>query len=93
MVHHLRVFEKALYLALLQLMDYRKQQRSRLVLVCGLQKLMQKRELHLNLEMVHICSLIGINCIRAYGDSISAQLLRVEYYPIPLKRTIALAQK
>ena len=31
-------FEKALYLALLQMMDYLEQQRSRLVRVCGLQK-------------------------------------------------------
>ena len=74
MVHHLRIFERALYLTLLQLMDYCERQLSRLVHVCGLQKLMQKLELRLNLEMVDVCSHFGINCsIRAYGDSISAQ--------------------
>ena len=55
-VHHIRVFEKALYLALLRLMDYCERQRSRFVWVCDLQKLMQKLELRLNLEMVDVCS-------------------------------------
>ena len=68
-------FEKALHPALLRLMDYRKQQRSRLVRDCGLQKLTQKLEPHLNLEMVDVCSHFGINCIRAYRDSVSAQLI------------------
>ena len=35
-VHHLRVFKKVLYLALLRLMDYRKRQQSWLAQVCGL---------------------------------------------------------
>ena len=55
-------------------MDCREQQQSQFVQVCGLQKLMQKLELHLNLEMVDICSRFGINYIRAYGDSVNAQL-------------------
>ena len=38
------------------------------------QKLTQKLELRLNLEMIDVCSCFGINCNRAYGDSISAQL-------------------
>ena len=46
-------------------MDYREQQRSRLVRVCGLQKLTQKLELRLNLEVVDVCSRFEINCIRA----------------------------
>jgi hypothetical protein len=41
-IHHLRAFEKALYLALLRLMDYYEQQRSQSIPVSGLQKLMQK---------------------------------------------------
>ena len=52
-------------------MDYREQQQSRLIWVCGLQKLTQKLELRLNLEMVGICSRFEINYIRAYGDSAS----------------------
>ena len=74
MVHHLRVFKKALYLALLRLMDYREQQRSRFVWVYSLQKLMQKLEFRLKLEMVNVCLHFRINCIRAYGDSVSVQL-------------------
>ena len=57
-------------------MDYRERQQSQLIRVCGLQKLTQKIELHLNLEMVDICLHFEINCIRsrAYKDSVSAQL-------------------
>ena len=47
---------------------------------------MQKLELCLNLEMVDICLRFAINCIRAYRDSISVQLLirklRIEYYTL-----------
>ena len=44
-------------------------------LVCGLQELMQKLELCLNLEMADVCSYFGLNYIRSYRDSVSAQLL------------------
>ena len=59
--------------ALLWLMYYRQWQWSRLIRVCGLQKLTQKLELCLNLEIVDVCSHFGRNCIRAYGDSVSVQ--------------------
>ena len=42
--------------------------------VCGLQKLTQKLELCLNLEMVNVYSHFIINCIKAYRDHFSAQL-------------------
>ena len=64
-------------------MDYRERQRSQLLQVCGLQKLTQKFELRLNLEMVDVYSHFRIKCIRAYRDSIIYKL-HVKYYPVTL---------
>ena len=44
-------------------MNYRERQRNQFVGVSGLQKLMQKIGLCLQLEMVDICSRFGLNCI------------------------------
>ena len=57
MIHHLQVYQKALYLALLRLMDYCERQQSQFVRVSGPQKLTQKFGLWLHLEMVN--SLFG----------------------------------
>ena len=89
MTHHFWVFEKALYLTLLQLMDYHKQQQSQFVRVRGLQKLMQKFGLCLHLEMVDVHSCFGLNSIKTCTCTWIAPMrnyfkLHAEYYPVTL---------
>ena len=73
-VYHLQVFKKVLQLVLLRLMGYHERQQSQFLRVCGLKKLTQKLELHLNLEIVDICLYFRINFISAYRDSVSVLL-------------------
>ena len=72
MTHHLRIFEKALYLVLLRLMDYRERQRSQFVQASGLQKLTQKFGPCLYLEMVAVRSRFRLNCIKTYVNCVHA---------------------
>ena len=71
--HHLRVSEKALYLALLRSMDYHERQRSKFIRVSGLQKVTQELRLRLHLEMVDVHSRFRLNCIKTYVNCVRAQ--------------------
>ena len=72
--HHLRVFEKVLYLALLRSMDYRERQRSQFIRVSGLQKLTQKFvNSCLQLEMVDVRPRFQLNRIKTYVNCVCAQ--------------------
>ena len=60
-----------MHLALLRL-NYCERQQNQFVRVSGLQKLMQKIGLCLQLEMVDVGSHLGLNCIKTYMNCVSA---------------------